>query len=88
MCTHMPPPPTSSCPTCPPCLEAGQAHLVLQLLVLCGYGFTHSDEATHSHTDSLAHPLHGPEGLLRLLGLVLMIDQGGNLKDTRPPLSP
>lgn len=67
-------------PTCSAGLQAGLAHLVLQLLVLRGDGLAHGHEAAHRHADGLAHPLHGRLGALRLLGLVLVVDQGGDLQ--------
>lgn len=63
-------------PTCSPRLEAGLPHLVLQLLVLCRDGLADGDEAPHGHVHRLAHPVYGRQGALRLLWLVLVVDQG------------
>lgn len=67
-------------PTCSSCLEAGLTHLILELLVLCGDGLPDGDKASHSHTHCLAHPVYGRLGTLRLLWLVLMVDQSCDLQ--------
>lgn len=66
--------------TCSAGLQAGLAHLVPKLLVLRGDGLAHRHEAAYRHADGLAHPLQGCLGALRLLGLVLVVDQGGDLQ--------
>ena len=65
--------------TCSAGLKAGQAHLLLQLLVLRGDGLPHGHEAAHRHAHRLAHPVDGGQRALRLVGLVLVIDQRGDL---------
>lgn len=65
--------------TCSACLKAGLTHLILQLLVLRGDGFPDSNKASHCHAYRLTHPVYGCQGALRLLWLVFMVDQSGDL---------